>query len=166
MKYNSIREYFYKIQNLLYVFILTPLVALVVLYWQFLGGNLHGPLYGELMTSQILLVSMGVIVFSDWMISFVVFNKKLQSIRKIQSLGARLDQYYAVTIMRFAIILSGSMVLAVGFYLTENQSFSIMAISNLLLVLVCWPLPSKVCNDLRLKGDERTLIYHKKDRLH
>lgn len=166
MKYNSIKEYFYKMYNLLYLMMLVPLLTFVVVYWQMLEGNLYGPFYGEKDFSLILLIAMGVIVFSDWMVSFFFFSKRLGSIRKIQSLGIRLDQYYSLTIVRFGIILSGSLVLAVGFCLTENQFFTMVAISNLVLVLLVWPRTAKVCNDLQLKGDERMLVLYKKDRLH
>lgn len=166
MRYNSIREYFYKIHNLLFALVLIPLVTLVVLYWQILEGNLHGPLYGDDMVNQALLIAMGGIIFSDWMISLFLFNRRLRTIRKMKSLGERLDQYYSLTVKRFALILAGSIVLAVGFYLTENQAFTMIAVSNLVLVLLLWPFASKVCRDLQLKGDERTLVFFKKDKLH
>jgi hypothetical protein len=152
--------------NLLFTLALVPLLVFVVLYWQLLEGNLHGPFYGEQQISQILLISMGAIIFSEWMISFFLFNARLKPVRKMQSLGIRLDHYYSLTVIRFAIILSGSIVMAVGFGLTENQLFTVIAVSNLLLSIVLWPIPAKVCRDLQLKGDERTLVFFKKDRLH
>ena len=108
MKYNSIREYFYKLHNLLYAFILLPLLVFVVLYWQIQGGNLSGPFYLDTMVTQILIALMGAVIFTDWVISLLLFNRGLKSIRKIQSLGERLDRYFSLTVLRFAIILSGS----------------------------------------------------------
>jgi len=166
MKYNSIREYFYKLHNLLYAFILLPLLVFVVLYWQIQEGNLSGPFYLDTMVTQILIALMGAVIFTDWVISLLLFNRGLKSIRKIQSLGERLDRYFSLTVLRFAIILSGSIALAIGFFLTESQMFTIIAVSNVLLVLLLWPRPAKVCGDLQLKGDERTLVLYKKDRLH
>ena len=120
----------------------------------------------DAMITQILIVLMGSVLFTDWFISLFLFNRGLKSIRKIQSLGERLDRYFSLTVLRFTIILSGSLLLAIGFFLTESQEFTIVAISNLLLVLLVWPRPAKVCGDLQLKGDERTLVLYKKDRLH
>jgi hypothetical protein len=166
MRYNSLQEYFFKLYNPLYAFILIPLLVLVVLYWQLLEGNIHGPFYGDQAVNQVLMVSLGIIVLSDWVISFYLFAQGLKSTRKIVSLGTRLDRYYSLTLVRFALLFSGSVVLAIGYALTENQLFTLGSVSNLVLPLLLWPLPSKVCRDLMLKGDERTLVLYKKDRLH
>ena len=166
MKYNSIREYFYKLFNILFALLLLPLLVFVVLYWQIQEGNLVGPFYLDEKINQTLIILIGAVVFTDWLISFSLFSKRLKSMKRIQSLGTRLDRYASLTILRFVLILSGSLVLAVGFCLTENQIFSIIVVVNMLLLLPLWPFPSKVCRDLQLKGDERTLVFHKKDRLH
>lgn len=166
MKYNSLQEYFYKLYNFLFALLLLPLLVFVVLYWQIREGNLQGPFYFDEKANQVLIIVIAAVVFTDALISFILFSKRLKSMRRIQSLGTRLDRYASLTILRFVLVLSGSLVLALGFYLTENQIFSILVVVNMILLLLLWPLPSKVCRDLQLKGDERTLVFHKKDRLH
>jgi hypothetical protein len=166
MKYSSVREYFYKLHNLLFAIMLIPLVALVVLYWQMEKGNIEGPFQYQDNVSQILIIALGIVVVTDWLISFMLFSRGVKALHRIQSLGEKLDRYYSFTILRFLLIMSGSLTLAIGFYLTENQAFTIIAVVSLLLLLFFWPRPLKVCNDLKLKGDERTLVLYKKDRLH
>lgn len=166
MKYTSLKEYFIKFNNLLFAVLLLPLLVLVIIYWQLQEGNIEGPLRGQQEINQLLLIAFGAIAITDWALSFVLFNRGLQAARKIQSLGVRLDRYYSFTIFRFLLIVSGSIVLAIGFFLTENQLFSLMTLGNIVLLSFFWPRPSKVCNDLLLKGDERTLVLYKKDRLH
>ena len=166
MRYNSLREYFYKFHNLLYAISLIPLLAFVVLYWQIQEGNLHGIFYLEEVINQVLLFSLGFVVLADWVITFFLFNKGLRSARKLPGLGIKLDRYYNLTLLRFTIVLSGSLTFAIGFYLTENQVFTILAVLNFFLLLLLWPSPAKVCGDLQLKGDERTLVRFKKDKLH
>jgi hypothetical protein len=166
MKYNSIREFFYKLNNRLFALTLVPLLVFVILYWQIQEGTLQGPFYFEETLNKVLMIVLGVVVFLDWMISFFTFGKRLKFIKRIQSLGVRLERYYSLTIFRFVIILSGSLASAICFTLTENQNFTIIGIANMILLLLLWPRVSKVCNDLQLKGDERTLVFYKKDRLH
>lgn len=165
MKYNSIREYFYKMHSLLYVIILTPLLVFVVLYWLIIEGELRGIFYRDDETTKILLLLFSGIVLMDWIGSFIVFNKGIASIISLPSLGERLDKYYRYTLVRFSIVATGTLTLAVGFYLTEDQLFTVISGGSMLLLLGFWPFPSKVCRDLKLKGDERTLVFYKKDRL-
>lgn len=165
MNYNSLREYFYKLHNLLYGIILLPFLAFVVLYWQMREGNIVGPFrYNESYGNPMLGV-FGFILMMDWIISSFLFSKGLKAARALDSLGKKLDRYFSFSFLRFALVISGSLALAIGFYLTENQYFTIVFIANIAILLLFWPTPSKVCNDLQLKGDERTLVLYKKDKL-
>lgn len=165
MKYNSVREYFYKLHNLLYGIMLAPLLAFVVLYWLMQSGNIQGVLKQDESLHFLLLLALGSVVVMDWGISFFLFGRGVKAARTLDSLGKKLDRYFSFTILRFALIVSGSLGLAVGFFLTENQVFTILVIASFAILLLFWPSPERVCNDLQLKGDERTLVQYKKDRL-
>jgi hypothetical protein len=137
----------------------------VALYWQMRQGNIEGPFrYNELYTNY-MIGFFSFILAIDWIMSAVLFSKGLKAARGLESLGGKLDRYFTFSIFRFALIVSGSLVLAVGFYLTENQLFTIIFGANIVVLLLFWPTPSKTCNDLHLKGDEKTLVLYKKDRL-
>lgn len=166
MKYNSIREYFYKFHNLLFTIILVPLLAFVLLYWMIQQGEVVGPMRDDEDVKQLLVIGFGAMACLDWLISFVFFNQGLHAARKLVSLGERLDKYYSISLVRFLIIISGSLGLAIGFYLTEDQRFTLFSGINLLLLLLVWPRSVKVCNDLQLRGDERKMIHQKKDLLY
>lgn len=165
MHYNSLREYFYKLHNLLGGIVLIPLLAFVVLYWQMQIGNIEGILRQDEYLKQILLIALSAVVLIDWSISILLFQRGVKATRTLDSLGKKLDRYFSFTLLRFALVVSGSVGLAIGFYLTENQVFTILFGSSLALLLLFWPTPSKTCGDLELKGDERTLVLYKKDKL-
>lgn len=165
LRYSSLSEYFYKLHNLLYGIVLVPLVIFLVLYWQMRAGSIVGSLKDDEYLNQVLLVALSLIVLADWSLSLFLFNKGIKATRTLDSLGKKLDRYFSFTILRFALIVSGSLGLAIGFYLTENQIFTILFSVSFILLLLFWPSPSKVCDDLHLKGDERTLVLYKKDKL-
>ena len=165
MNFSSLKEYFYKLHNLLYGIVLIPLLAFVVLYWQMQTGSIHGVLRQNEYLNQVILVGLSILVLIDWVISMVMFKRAVKATRTLDSLGKKLDRYYQFTFLRFGLVVSGSIGLAIGFYLTENQVFTILFVSSLALLLLFWPTPSKVCKDLQLKGDERTLVLYKMDKL-
>jgi hypothetical protein len=166
LQYSSLREYFYKLHNLLYGIVLIPLLVFVVLYWQMQVGNIVSALKADEYLNKVMLSVFAVVVLFDWSLSMYLFNRGIKATRTLDSLGKKLDRYYAFTIFRFVLIVSGSLGLAIGFYLTENQAFTLLFVVSFVLQILFWPTPSKVCDDLQLKGDERSLVQYKKDRLH
>lgn len=165
MKYNSIREYFYKLHNLLYGLLLTPLLAFVILYWLIQTGNIEGALKDDESIQWIVLGALVPVVVADWGISYFLFYRGMRATRTLDSLGKKLDRYFSFTFLRFALVASGSLGLAVGFFLTENQLFTVWMAASFVILLFVWPTPLKVCNDLQLKGDEQAIVLFKKDKL-
>ena len=164
MKYNSVPEYFYKLHGRLYALLLIPLLAFVVLYWKMKTGDIKGLLQDKSFSSVILLVFISIVLI-DWVASFLIFRRNVKSILTLGSLGERLDHYYRFTLLRFLFMMSGLTVLAIGFYLTEDQYFTILFIASIVALAFFWPTSAKVCGDLHLKGDERKLILHKLHKL-
>jgi hypothetical protein len=166
MKFNSIREYFYKLYNVLYSLVLLPLAVFIFLYLQMQSGELEGHYRGEQQITTLLLIIIGIVVLIDWILSVILYNHRLKSVRTIESLGEKLSNYYKLTVLRFAIVITGLLILAGGFYLTENQVFTGMFVVSLGILSLLWPLPAKICRDLKLRGDERLMVLHKKEKLY
>jgi uncharacterized membrane protein YwzB len=164
MKYNSVPEYFYKLHNRLYALVLIPLLSFVVLYWNLKTGHIEG-LSKDIHFNRLLLLLLIVAVLVDWIVSFFLFRTHLKSILTLGSLGERLDRYYTFTLIRFSLIMFGLITLAIGFYLTEDQYFTILFVGSMIGLAFFWPTSAKVCDDLNLKGDERRLILYKLDKL-
>ncbi len=164
MKYNSVPEYFYKLHGRLYALVLIPLLTFVVLYWEMKTGDIEG-LSHNIDFNRIFLLVTILIVLTEWIVSFVLFKNKLKSILTLGSLGDRLDRYYTLTMIRFSFIMSGLILLAIGFYLTEDQYFTILYVASMIGLGFFWPTSAKVCDDLNLKGEERRLILYKLDKL-
>lgn len=98
-----------------------------------------------------------------WVASFILFFKKIKSIRNDQGLGVKLQKYFNLTIVRYAIALVISLALVILFFLTKDDRLTGLFAANMALSILLWPVSSKICRDLKLRGDEREMVYYKKD---
>jgi len=120
------------------------------------------PLKPYQQSTQLLLLSLA-IVLCVWLIVFVFFFKKIKSIRNHQGLGLKLEEYFSLTIVRYMLVTLACLVLATGFYFTNDNVYTGLFVGNLILAGLLWPTAPKVCRDLKLRGDEREMVYYKKD---
>lgn len=157
MDFLTIGQYFNKLFSALLVILLAPIVAFIVIY---LGPGPADPDGTSLTLSGFLMLA---IVVIDWLIIFISFDKKIKSIRNGQGLRIKLEKYYRLTIVRYMLAAGGCLVLASGFYFTGDDVFTGIFVASLVATAALWPTSPKVCNDLKLKGDEREMVYYKKD---
>ena len=162
MSFTSMREYFYKISTVLYAFMLVPLVLFGYVYIAMRSGDLNPVLLDQ---RPIILPLFIFVSFVDWMVAILLFRRGLKEVRSMKMLSDKLGRYGRLTYLRFGMISSGSLLLGVGFLLTGDNIFAGVFAASLVLLSLLWPLPPKVCKDLRLKGDERKLVLHRLDSL-
>ena len=159
MQFLTIGQYFYKLYNAILLILLIPIIAFIMVYFQVFAAEISPKQSFEL------LIGLPSIVALNWIVMFILYNKKVASIRRALGLRAKLEKYYYLTIVRYLLIALGCLVLAFGFQVTKEDVFTGLFILNLILAAVLWPLSSKVSNDLKLRGDEREMVYYKKDTL-
>jgi hypothetical protein len=162
MKYASLQEFFYKLQNVLYLLILFPLLVFIFF---FVYETYRPEAVSEEQRSTIY-VALLVFIVIDLSVASFIFYRNLKAIRKIASLGLRLEKYYAITVLRFSLVSFADLILIAGYFMTGNLIFAILFGISLVFFLLSWPRTSKVCADLKLKGDEREMVYYKKMNLH
>jgi hypothetical protein len=157
MNYISIKQYFYKFYSTLMLILLVPIITFIVIYFSLpeISAN----------DSPTFLIILSGLNALDWIVMFIFFSKKIKSIRNGQGLGLKLEKYFYLTIVRFSMIAFGSLALAAGLYLTKHDIFTGLFIGNLVLLAGLWPTSPRTCEDLRLRGAEREMVYYKKDRL-
>ena len=161
MKYHSLGQYFYKLYALIFILILVPLAVFIFLYQAFRLEIV--PAIGFGLSKEILSYLAIGLAFVVWLIAFLVFSIRLKALRKINSLGKRLSDYGTLTIVSNAIISLGMLILAGGYYLTENRWVTIIFIGSLIFLAFRWPFPKRVCKDLVLKGDEHMMVLYRMD---
>ncbi len=156
MSFISIHQYFNKLQILFLVLIMVPLLAFIGTHFLSEQNAPASPVLSYVLIGCAVL---------DALLGVAMFNKKIKSARNAQGLGAKLDKYFNITIVRYSFLSSSGMILAVGFYLTRNDLFTVLYVAGLLFSVMVWPTGPRVSADLMLRGDEREMVYFKKDAL-
>jgi len=159
MDFISIREYFYKFYSALLLILLVPIVAFISLYLQPSRSQ------SDFERAPDTFVFFSATIIFLWTMMFILFNKKIKSLRNRQGLRSKLEKYFKLTIVRYIILSAAGMMLAVAFYFLRNDFFTICFVMHLVITILLWPTSPKVCRDLRLRGDEREMVYYKKDSL-
>jgi hypothetical protein len=157
MQFTSIREYFYKSYSVVMTIVLIPIVAFIALYLR--PASTEPPALTQ--PDDFVVLTAGVLIC--WLIIFLFSNKKIKTVRNHQGLRKKLDKYFELTIVRFFLLALTGVVLAVGFLISRNDYFSIFFVLNLFMNILFWPSPKKVSRELRLRGDEREMVYFKRD---
>ena len=155
MSFLTIGQYFNKLQSALLLILLVPVMIFTAIF--FLTSEMPQD------TALEYYVVFTVAVMLDWCMALIIFNKKIKSLRNQQGLGAKLDKYFRLTIVRYSILSSASLVLAVALYFTGSDVFMALYLIGLVLAALLWPTPGRVAGDLKLRGDEREMVYYKKD---
>jgi hypothetical protein len=162
MNFSSIREYFYKLQAILYLFVLVPLLLFGFVYLQLNSGGVIPPLEDS---GLILIPVVSLITVLDWIYAVALFRSRIKTLPVKITLTGKLGGYALATYLRFGILSGGSILLAVVFYLTGDNIFAALSAMNIVWMSLLWPLPAKVCNDLLLKGDERKMVLYRTETL-
>jgi hypothetical protein len=160
MDFTSINEYFYKLFSRLLLILLFPIFIFI---WVYLQPSRLTPQDANNPAFELLLI-IGVVA-SFWMLIFILFNKKIKSVRNGQGLRDKLEKYFRLTIVRYIIFSLCSLAFAIAFYVTGNDLFTMFFITQLAFCGLLWPFSAKVSRDLKLRGDEREMVYYKKDQL-
>lgn len=157
MEFFSIGQYFTKLHIRLLMIVLILIIAFVSAY--FLTA------FDPQRQAWLSYAQMGAIIFVIWLIVFLYYLKKIKSIAKDQGLGLKLTKFFYLTIVRYIIIAFGCLFLLYSFYITKDDVITGMFVVNLALMAALWPTSAKVCRDLKLRGDEREMVFYKKDQL-
>jgi len=161
MIFTSIKGYFYKLYNICYVLVLTPLALFLFLYYEVQVEKIL-PIIQEEYT---LLVGFGLFVFIAVGLTTVhlYLRKQLGNISKEAGLGDKMDRYFPLALIRVSMGSFAAFLMNVGFYLTSSLWFAVAFGAIMLWIGWQWPTPKRFCNDLSVRNDERELMLKSKD---
>ena len=157
MKWITIGQYFYRLYIVVLLILLAPIFSFILVYTFSAATQTENSSYA------LTTLNLAVIFVAVLLIQFVIFDKKIKSIRKDQGLRVKLEKYFRLTIVRYSLMTVMCLLLSYGFYITKDDRITGLFALDLILLGALWPRSAKVCSDLKLKGDEREMVYYQKD---
>ncbi len=108
-------------------------------------------------------VASGICLFSfvEALVSVFLTRVMLRKARVTESLGERLDKYAHISLIRFSMLSSGSLMLMIAFYLSDQVWIPVAYGIYLLFSVAAWPTRSRVCVELKLNLREAEVLYGK-----
>ncbi|HRK53168.1 MAG TPA: hypothetical protein PK185_04585 [Cyclobacteriaceae bacterium] len=164
MKFSSIKEYFYKLNNLCYVITLIPLGLFIFLYLKMQEGKIYAIIQEQ---QYLLITQIAVFVLCAVILTIVHLGvkKKMKTYSRELGLGNKMTKYFYLSLNRIALGAFTSVLVAAGLLITGSEIFSVYFLGILLWMAYQWPTPKKMCAELQLKGDEREMILYKRESL-
>lgn len=156
MNFITIGQYFNKLQIVFFILLILPLLVFIALHF-FTNAS-------PLEASPETLILIPSLALLEWLLAIIFFNKKIKSARNQQGLGAKLDKYFNITIVRNCFLASSGLILAGGYFITRNDVFTGLYMVSVVFSLFCWPSGPRAAKDLMLKGDEKEMVHFKKDK--
>ena len=99
--------------------------------------------------------------FMDASMAFMLVKWMLKNVIPLAGLGERMDRYAQVSLVRFAVLVSGALLLMLALYLSGDYRLALAYVVYLLFFLNAWPTRSRLCAELKLKANEREVVYGK-----
>lgn len=156
MDFITIRQYFHKVHIGVLSFVLLPLMVFIGL--SLTSVRVDNDTY---IASLVPGIFIAVVVVNLCAIFF--FLVRLSHARKGAGLRAKLERYYRIVLVFYALMALSGLLLAAGYCLTQRNAYALTFIANLALCAMAWPYAKRTAHQLRLRGDEFEMVYYQKD---
>lgn len=160
MKFNSVKEYFYRLNNTGYQLMMVPLILFIYHYGSAFTFTSRAWINNAALTLYILIGIITLALITLTVVHFFV-RAKAEEISKRTGLGLKLELLGSVLMRRMIVQGLIIMMMPVGLVLTHHIGFTFAFIVLLAWFFVHWPTPTQVCNLLKLKGDEKEMVLSK-----
>jgi len=160
MKFNSVKEYFLRLNNTGYQLMMVPLIVFIYHYASAYAFTTWLWITDVAIINYLLI---GMATLSLIVLTVVHFFVRARAI-KISGqtgLGLKLEQLGNVLIQRLIVLALMTLAMPIGLVLTHHIGFTIGFIVLLVWFFLHWPTPTQVSNLLKLKGDEKEMVLSK-----
>ncbi len=162
MNFSSLKEYFYRLYNACLLRLLITMGVFLLIYYLSLSGWISPYIWDESLVDFLRFTYLALILITLTIVHLEI-HRNLKLHVGVVGLGKKLDLYYLVVRMRIKTFISISLFLAAGFLFTGHEWFTIYYGGMMGWFFFHWPSPKTVCRQLKLKGDERTMVITKGD---
>ena len=159
MRFNSVKEYFYKLNNTGYQLMMVPLILFIYFYSQSYFYDSQ-PLIEPRFNTYLLYALLGISLITLTIVHMRTRNKATRIATEV-GLGIKLEKLGSVLITRMIWKAVITVLMPLGLLATGNQVFSILFGVTLAWFFLQWPTPSRVAKLLKLRGDEREMVLSK-----
>ena len=157
MKFNSVKDFFYKLNNTGYQLMMVPLILFIYFYAQsyFYVGQ---PWIDREDIITYVIVGLGVIALMILTTVHVRTERKARSVATLIGLGIKLEKVGSLLLREMVWHFVVVTLMPLGLVATGNQIFSIFFGLTLAWYFIQWPTPERVSNLLHLRGDEKEMV--------
>lgn len=157
MKFNSVKDFFYKLNNTGYQLMMVPLILFIYFYAQsyFYVGQ---PWIDREDIITYVIVGLGVIALMILTTVHVRTARKARSVATLIGLGIKLEKVGSLLLRKLVWHFVVVTLMPLGLVATGNQIFSIFFGLTLAWYFIQWPTPERVSNLLHLRGDEKEMV--------
>jgi len=157
MRFNSVKEYFYKLNSRGYQLMMIPLIFFIFYYSQWVIELPELVLVNKEVARALFF---GICIFSGISLTAVQALSKLQANRIAREVGLGIKLEKLGTVLTRKMVALSILVAAMPFILliTGDGYFSISFAVLSLWYFLQWPTPARVCRLLKLRGDEKEMV--------
>jgi hypothetical protein len=156
MKFNSVKEYFYKLNNTGYQLMMVPLILFIGYYSQSYFFDTKFKIESHLVAYlPFSFLGFAVIVLTT---VHLIFKTKVRRVASEVGLGIKLEKLGSLLKVRMIWQALVALVMPLGLVLTDDPLFVIFFGLALTWYFIHWPSPWQVSKLLHLRGDEKEMV--------
>lgn len=150
---NTVGEYFRQLQILFFAMLVGQILFALISYFVLKPELTADQDMANLMLYLVPAMAIGAIIGSR-----LLFNQQIAAISSSTSLGEKLSQYRAASILRYALLEGAGLFALVSYLITGNIIFIGIALGVILFFLQFTPSINRVINELSLAGADQSAI--------
>ncbi len=160
MNFLSTKEFFYKLNTIGFILLLTPVIVFLYLHAAVLKSI---PAVHEPAQLNVMLAVFSFLVIAGLTSVNFYWRFRINKLRAEVELAKKMEGYFILVALRNGTYAVGLLLLGAGYYFTHSIYFFGLFMVVVLLLIAQWPGPARFCMAFQLKGPERDLVLHNED---
>ncbi len=162
MKFGTVKEYFYKLNNTGYQLMMIPLIIFIIYYSQPIIDLSELVILNQ-EVSRILVIFFSGLSLLVLITVQIVTRQRANKIATEVGLGIKLEKLGDVLKKKMGVLSTTILFMPLMLLITNESYFSVAFGILSLWYFVQWPTTGRVCRLLKLRGDEREMVITKGD---
>ena len=161
MAFRNLDEYYIRLNLVFHAILAAPLLLFIYIYLETRNGDMEPPIsdaknLGFLQLSITFITAIFVFLAFSW------YRTRLSQVKPKDHLIKKLEYYRKIGLVQYILFGVASFTTVLGLYLTGKGWYTGLYVIVLMLMSINRPTLKKISDDMRLKGEERQIVLHKK----